>query len=263
MARSQDGYPGGGYSIGEAPSPSDASVMAGAAKLDRSRVSGNAACCQQGATLDLSTGRSLTTVTVKRRALAEPRRAVGRTQEQLAALLGVERSTVVRWEAGETTPQPWCRPKLAEAIAVSVDELDTMLIEGQAVEDGRSTSSSEPRAGGQLLDSDTADGVPDDPEHDPVLTAPWSHRGTVEAAVMLSGGDSRVKRRAFLTGTALTAPAHQWLVHEPEPLVSGLKGRRVSAGLADRLPAMIAELRAMDDVAGGGSVLSLAQHEFV
>ncbi|MGH3885202.1 MAG: hypothetical protein ACRDSZ_01320, partial [Pseudonocardiaceae bacterium] len=61
---------------------------------------------------------------------------------------------------------------------------------------------------------------------------------------------------------ALTAPAHQWLVHEPEPLVSGLRGRRVSAGLADRLPAMIAELRAMDDVAGGGSVLSLAQHEF-
>ena len=79
---------------------------------------------------------------------------------------------------------------------------------------------------------------------------------------MLSGGDNRVKRRAFLTGTALTAPAHQWLVHEPEPLVSGVKGRRVSAGLADRLPAMIAELRAMDDVAGGGSVLSLAQHEF-
>ncbi len=73
-----------------------------------------------------------------------------------------------------------------------------------------------------------------------------------------------MKRRGFLslTGTALTAPAHQWLVHEPGPLVSGLSGRRVSAGLADRLPAMIAELRTMDDVAGGGSVLSLAQHEF-
>jgi hypothetical protein len=82
---------------------------------------------------------------------------------------------------------------------------------------------------------------------------------------MLSGGgDNRVKRRVFvsLTGTALTAPAHQWLVHEPEPLVSGLVGRRVSAGLADRFPAMIAELRTMDDVAGGGRVLSLARHEF-
>jgi DNA-binding XRE family transcriptional regulator len=33
---------------------------------------------------------------VKRRALAQRRRVVGYTQEQLAALLGVERSTVVR-----------------------------------------------------------------------------------------------------------------------------------------------------------------------
>ena len=38
----------------------------------------------------------------KRCALAERRRVVGYTQEQLAAVLGVERTTVVRWEAGET-----------------------------------------------------------------------------------------------------------------------------------------------------------------
>ncbi|HET9256551.1 MAG TPA: hypothetical protein VFO16_15325 [Pseudonocardiaceae bacterium] len=110
----------------------------------------------------------------------------------------------------------------------------------------------------------SASAAADEPVDEVVLTAPWSHRGTVEAAVMLSGGGRRVKRRVFLTltGTALTAPAHQWLVHEPGPLVSGLAGRRVSAGLADRLPPMIAELRAMDDVAGGGSVLALARHEF-
>ncbi|MGH3888104.1 MAG: hypothetical protein ACRDSZ_16340 [Pseudonocardiaceae bacterium] len=50
-------------------------------------------------------------------------------------------------------------------------------------------------------------------------------RGTVEAVVVLSGG-VRVKRRVFLslTGPALTAPAHQWLIHEPEPLMSGLSG---------------------------------------
>lgn len=50
----------------------------------------------------------------KRHALADRRQTVGHTQESLAALLGVERSTVVRWEAGETEPLPWCRPKLAE-----------------------------------------------------------------------------------------------------------------------------------------------------
>ena len=110
----------------------------------------------------------------------------------------------------------------------------------------------------------TRGGFADDPERDPVLVAPWNHRGTVEVAVMLSGGDGWVKRRAFvsLTGPALTAPAHQWLVHEPEPLVSGLAGRRVSGELVGRLSAMVAEPRRMDDVAGGGSVLAMAQQTF-
>lgn len=76
----------------------------------------------------------------------------------------------------------------------------------------------------------------DDLEGDPMLVAPWSHRGTVELAVLLSEGDGQVKRRVllFLTGPALTAPAHQWLVREPGPLVSGLVGRRVSGELAGR-----------------------------
>ncbi|MGH3974445.1 MAG: hypothetical protein ACRDS9_14115 [Pseudonocardiaceae bacterium] len=112
--------------------------------------------------------------------------------------------------------------------------------------------------------ADTSDEHADDSERDPVLSAPWNHRGTVEVAVGLSGGDERVKRRVFLalTGPALTAPAHQWLVHEPGPLVSGLAGRRVSGELVGRLSAMVAELRRMDDVAGGGSVLAMAEQVF-
>jgi DNA-binding XRE family transcriptional regulator len=66
-------------------------------------------------------------MTAKCRPLAERRRAVGHTQEQLAALLGVERTTVVRWEAGETKPLPWCRPKLAEVLAVSLDTRQELL----------------------------------------------------------------------------------------------------------------------------------------
>jgi DNA-binding XRE family transcriptional regulator/tetratricopeptide (TPR) repeat protein len=199
----------------------------------------------------------------KRRALAERRRVVGYTQEQFAEVLGVERTTVVRWEAGETTPQPWCRPKLAKALVVSVDELDTMLAEGQTVEHGRSPSSSASHANGQQCDVDAAEESQNDLEYDPVLVAPWNHRGTVDVVVMVSGGDW-VKRRVFLalTGPSLTAPAHQWLVREPEPLISGLSGRRISADMVRQLTAMIAELRKMDDIAGGGGVLSLAQHEF-
>lgn len=41
--------------------------------------------------------------------------------------------------------------------------------------------------------------------------------------------------------------------------MSGLAGRRVSVELADRFIDMIGELRALDDVAGGGTVLSLAE----
>lgn len=101
--------------------------------------------------------------------------------------------------------------------------------------------------------------------NDPVLATPWTHRGTVKAVVLLSvGGGGRVERRVFLalTGPALTAPAHHWLVQEPEAVVSGLAGGRVSAGVADKFPAMIAELRTMGDTAGGDTVLSLAQHHF-
>ncbi|MGH8878435.1 MAG: helix-turn-helix domain-containing protein [Stackebrandtia sp.] len=104
----------------------------------------------------------------------------------------------------------------------------------------------------------------DDAERDPVLVTPWNHRGTVEVAILLSSAGGRVKRRGFLalTGPALTAPAHQWLVHEPESLMSGLTGHRVSGELARRFGPMVAELRRMDDVAGGGSVLGMAQQLF-
>ncbi|MBW0009023.1 MAG: helix-turn-helix transcriptional regulator [Pseudonocardiales bacterium] len=202
-------------------------------------------------------------MTAERRAFAERREVVGHSQETLARLVGVQPTTVGRWEWGETCPQPWCRPELADALSVSVEELNVMLAEGQPVDDGRS-GSSELRGVGELLDLDTAQELPVDLEHDPVLAPPWNHRGTVEVAVVLRGSDRPVERRGFvfLSGMALTAPAHQWLVHEPGPLVSGLSGRRVSAGLVDRLRAMIPELRAMDDLAGGGTVLALVQREF-
>lgn len=178
----------------------------------------------------------------KRHALTQRRVIQGHSQETLARALGVELTTVGRWERGETSPQPWLRPKLADALAVSLKELDHLLAEGQPTT--------------AMVTWYVVD--------DPVLSAPWSQRGTVAVAVLLSGGDDQVKRRGFLalSGTTLAAPAHQWLVHEPEPLVSGLSGHRVSTELADRFPAMIAELRTMDDAAGGGPVLALAQHEF-
>jgi DNA-binding XRE family transcriptional regulator len=43
---------------------------------------------------------------VKRRVFAHRRKVVDYSQEGLAARLGVDRTTVNRWEAEETTPQP-------------------------------------------------------------------------------------------------------------------------------------------------------------
>lgn len=64
---------------------------------------------------------------MKRTRLAQRRRTLGFSQERLAEQLGVDRTTVIRWERGETEPQPWQRPNLAAALTVSLDELDTLL----------------------------------------------------------------------------------------------------------------------------------------
>jgi tetratricopeptide (TPR) repeat protein/DNA-binding XRE family transcriptional regulator len=63
----------------------------------------------------------------RRQRLAQRRKTVGLSQEALASRLDVERSTVVRWESGETEPLAWIRPKLARVLRVSVDQLDELL----------------------------------------------------------------------------------------------------------------------------------------
>ncbi len=66
-------------------------------------------------------------MTLRRHELSQRRKAVGFTQESFAECLGVERSTVVRWEAGDTEPLPWTRPKMARALQVSVDQIAELL----------------------------------------------------------------------------------------------------------------------------------------
>ncbi|MGH8920108.1 MAG: helix-turn-helix domain-containing protein, partial [Actinomycetes bacterium] len=66
-------------------------------------------------------------MTIRRDALAARREAMGYTQESLAEKLGVEFSTVGRWERGALTPQPWRRPHLARALKVSLEQLDSLL----------------------------------------------------------------------------------------------------------------------------------------
>lgn len=72
----------------------------------------------------------------RRQRLVQRRKAAGLSQEALASLLTVERSTVVRWESGETDPQPWVRPNLAQALRVSLETLEDLLAAGPAAKPG-------------------------------------------------------------------------------------------------------------------------------
>ncbi|MFF0365074.1 helix-turn-helix transcriptional regulator [Streptomyces sp. NA02536] len=62
-----------------------------------------------------------------RNGLAARRRTVGLTQEALAEHMRVDRSTITRWEAGRTAPQPWMRPRLARLLRVDAEGLNDLL----------------------------------------------------------------------------------------------------------------------------------------
>lgn len=63
----------------------------------------------------------------RREAFAARRELMGYTQESLAAAVGVEFSTVGRWERGDLTPQPYRRPRIAKALGLTLEELGTLL----------------------------------------------------------------------------------------------------------------------------------------
>ncbi|MEW1633739.1 helix-turn-helix domain-containing protein [Streptomyces sp. NPDC093801] len=77
--------------------------------------------------------------------LPERRKTLGYSQEKLAELLGVDRTTVGRWEGGKITPQPCQRPGLARALDISLQELEALLSPPQAVERGTAEQKSTDR----------------------------------------------------------------------------------------------------------------------
>lgn len=95
-------------------------------------------------------------MTSRRSRLAQQRRAVGLTQEELAEALHVDRTTVHRWESGRSEPQPYMRPKLAKLLGVTRDELAALIRSAktrpnaQAGSAERSESDRRPRPVGPL-----------------------------------------------------------------------------------------------------------------
>ncbi|MET9119930.1 helix-turn-helix transcriptional regulator [Streptomyces sp. NPDC004528] len=64
--------------------------------------------------------------------LAERRKALGYSQEKFAHALGVDRTTVGRWERRETQPAPEQRPGIARVLGMGLSELDALLTPPQA-----------------------------------------------------------------------------------------------------------------------------------
>ena len=55
--------------------------------------------------------------------IREQRQLLGLSQEELAKILGVERSTVTKWENGDSKPRANMLVKLANVLGCSVDVL--------------------------------------------------------------------------------------------------------------------------------------------
>ena len=74
--------------------------------------------------------------------LRERRRTVGYSQEGLADALGVDRTTVGRWERGENEPHPDQRRALAELLRLDLATLDALLKGSPTVPEVRTASPS-------------------------------------------------------------------------------------------------------------------------
>lgn len=136
---------------------------------------------------------------LKRRRLAQRRKSLGHSQDDLASLVGVGRTTVVRWERAETDPQPWLRRKLATALRLSADEL-TELLEDVSEVPGR-RDGNVLRSSVSLDFSDTATAV--------ALAEGFSAHDLSSRRQVLAG-------LTVLSSAALLRPIRQWVASLPE-----------------------------------------------
>jgi DNA-binding XRE family transcriptional regulator len=200
----------------------------------------------------------------RREGLARRRAAMGFTQESLAEHLGLERSTVGRWERGTGTPQPWNQPDLARVLGLSHDALADIL--------GVDPVLSPPD--GRVAVLDVAHDLvaefnwPDWQQagQASVLEPPWSITGTMQVLHEVTGGS--MDRHGFLiiTGATLAGVADQWSssLGGAVPPTERVEQHRdcLSDTVLDRLDHRLADLRRLDDEFGGRELHELAVAEF-
>jgi DNA-binding XRE family transcriptional regulator len=167
---------------------------------------------------------------LRRLRLAQRRKALGHSQDDLAALIGVDRTTVIRWERAETEPQPWLRRKLATHLRVTPDELTELL---EAVSEVPTR-----RDGYTLLSS-----VPLD------FSLLPGHTVQVFSAHDLASRRQVLERLSILSSAALLKPIRQWVTSFPlQPISEGVIG----PDELDELTAAVRLFRRWDACGVGG-----------
>lgn len=73
---------------------------------------------------------------MRRQRLIDARKRAGKNQEDVAAQVGVDRTTIGKWERDESTPHPNQRPAYAEALGMTLHEMAAELSTVAAEDDG-------------------------------------------------------------------------------------------------------------------------------
>ena len=93
------------------------------------------------------------------------------------------------------------------------------------------------------------------------LDHPWTPRGTIASLreVLEAVGMDR-RHFVVLTGTGLTAFAHDWLL-DPERVAAAVQGKRVDEAVAEDLERVAEARRRLDDALGGGTVFRAVRED--
>ncbi|MFL6142512.1 MAG: helix-turn-helix transcriptional regulator [Labedaea sp.] len=138
-------------------------------------------------------------MTLRRLRLARRRKALGHSQEDLAALVGVDRTTIIRWERAETEPQPWLRRKLANHLHLTPEELSELL---EAIADVPGRGDGHPLLSSVPLDFSLVSG------HAVQVMEGFSAHDLASRRQVL-------ERLSILSSAALLKPIRQWVTSLP------------------------------------------------
>lgn len=164
--------------------------------------------------------------------LAQRRRMAGYTQDSLAAHVDVALSSVKRWEGGRTTPQPALRRRLANALDITLDELEELL------------TNDDDAAPARTISSDVSDGAA-------MSNVSWPPESRDDPADVVED------HRSFLARAALLAATRA----QPDVAVDGgstLRRSAVDSGTVQQVRDVTAALRLIDARYGGGACRAAA-----